>query len=38
MQTIDELLALADDALVKYSYYQQREILHQGRGHVKFRL
>jgi len=38
MQTIDELLTLADDALVKYSYYQQREILHQGRGHVKFRL
>lgn len=38
MQTIEELLVLANDALIKYSYYQRREILHQGRGHVKFRL
>lgn len=38
MPTIEELLAIANDALIKHSYYQRREILHQGRGHVKFRL
>lgn len=38
MQTIDELLAFANHALSKYSYHQRREILHKGRGLVKFRL
>ena len=38
MQTIEELLVAADDALVKYSYYLRRDILHQGKGFVKFRL
>ncbi|MCI0494801.1 hypothetical protein L0Z72_07315 [candidate division KSB1 bacterium] len=38
MQTIEELLMAADDALVNYTYYQRREILHQGKGYVKLRL
>jgi hypothetical protein len=38
MQTIEELFMAADDALAKYSYYQRRQILHQGKGYVKFRI
>lgn len=34
MQTIEELLVVAEDALVKYSYYLRRDILHQGKGYV----
>jgi len=38
MQTIKELLAVADNALYKYVYYRRLEILSQGKGHIKFRL
>lgn len=38
MQTVSELLATADNALRKYSYYRRREILSQGKRYIKFRL